>query len=454
MRPSNLKSETEKRLYAAVKASGEKYGWWNSGGLLVALSGGGDSMAAFELLRRFFPGRMAAAHLEHGIRGDASLSDAEFVASYCEQRGVKCFVRHCRVDENRLTGESSEMAGRRLRYEFFFEILDREGLAFVATGHNADDSVETTLFHLFRGTGIRGLSGITPQRDRVIRPVISVRGAELRKFLTESGIPWREDETNALDRYNRNKIRNRLLPWVRANINESPEGLILGLSEECAAAEAESEKKAGAILAWIARSRPPALAAWDTVSAMKISPESLVSAVRTQGRRLGLPALDRRRVSELCRLVTRSGRWRFQWAGDIEVCGAKDSIGWLSRRAMSPPPDIAVKLELGERKTFDWGRWKITAALVKNDGEEYPRSGVMSARMPANVPCHISVSSVSKTNSEFLRGITWWSAPSTPIISWTHEKRPVRWMPGAFADVHNGNDCDIIVHVFCLEEQI
>jgi tRNA(Ile)-lysidine synthase len=421
--------------------------------VLVALSGGGDSMAVFELLLHFFPGRIAAAHLEHGIRGEASEADAEFVESYCEQRGVRCFVRRCRVDHNRLPGESSEMAGRRLRYEFFFELLDREGFAFVATGHNADDSVETTLFHLFRGTGIRGLSGITPRRDRVIRPVIGVRRADLRLFLTELGVPWREDETNALDCYNRNKIRNRLLPWVRANINESPEDLILGLSEECAASDAESEKTAGAILAWISRSRPPAVVSWDTAAARKISRLSLVSAVRVQGRRLGLPALDRRRVSGLCDLITQSGRWRFQWAGDMEVCGARDVIGWLDRSAMTPPPDIEVKLELGEHSVLDWGCWKITAALVKNDGEAPAGSGAMSARLPADAPCRLSVSSASKTDPEFLRGITWWRAASTPIISWEHEKRAIRWMPGAFAGVHNGGDCDIIVHVFCLEEQ-
>jgi hypothetical protein len=137
----------------------------------------------------------------------------------------------------------------------------------------------------------------------------------------------------------------------------------------------------------------------------------------------------------------------------MEVCGARDVIGWLDRREMSPLPDIAVKLELGERRVLDWGRWKITAALLKNDGEERLRSGAMSARLPADAPCRLSVSNASKTNSEFMRGITWWSAPSTPIISWAHENRSIRWMPGAFADVHNGGNCDIIIHVFCLEEQ-
>jgi tRNA(Ile)-lysidine synthase len=451
MRPIDPDYALEAKLKDAIRTAGEKHGWWHSGGLLVALSGGGDSMATFELLRRFFPGRVTAAHLEHGLRGEASAADAAFVASYCERQGIKCFVRRARVDKDRRPGESLEMAGRRLRYEFFFELLDREGLDFVATGHNSDDSVETMIFNLFRGTGIRGLSGITPRRDRVIRPVIGASRGELRQFLVGRGIPWREDETNAHDCYSRNKIRNQLLPWVRANINESPEGALLGLSGECADACAESEKKAGAILGWISRQRPPALASWDTGAARKMSHQSLAAAVRAQGRRLGLPALDRQRVAELCGLITRPGRWRFQWAGTTEVCGAREAIGWLDRSALCPPPDIEARVERGQRVTLDWGRWRIEAALEGN-GRGHAKSGAMSARLPADAPCCLLVSNVHETDAEFLRGIPWWIAPSTPIISYGHEKRATRWRPGAFADVQNGGNCDIIIHVFCQEE--
>ncbi|MDR1019130.1 MAG: tRNA lysidine(34) synthetase TilS [Synergistaceae bacterium] len=448
MRPVSPDPTLEAKLKDALMSSGLKHGWWGSGGLLVALSGGGDSMATFELLRRFFPGRISAAHLEHGLRGEASEEDAAFVASYCERQGVKCFVRHARVDRDRLPGESPEMAGRRIRYEFFFDLLDQEGLEFVATGHNSDDSVETMLFNLFRGTGVRGLSGITPRRDRVIRPVIGISRRELRQFLTERGIPWREDETNAHDCYSRNKIRNHLLPWVRDNINESTEGALLGLSGECAETDAESEKKAESVLGWISRRRPPALASWDTRAARKISPRSLEAAVRAQGRMLGLPTLDRRRAGELCRLITLSGRWRFQWAGTTEVCGAREAIGWLDRSALRPPPGIAASLGLGQRVALDWGRWRIEAYLAENGGER-ARSGAMGARLPADAPCTVSVSGVPFTGPGFLRGIPWWSAPSTPMISWESEKRAAQWTPGAFADVHNADSCDIIIHVFC-----
>jgi tRNA(Ile)-lysidine synthase len=446
------KPEAESKLRSAIRAAGEKQGWWDARGLLVALSGGGDSMATFELLRRFFPGRIAAAHLEHGLRGETSVADADFVASYCEKHGVECFVRHGDVNKNRLPGESSEMAGRRLRYEFFFEILDHEGLQFVATGHNRDDSVETMLFRLFRGTGMRGLAGITPRRGRVVRPVIGLSRKELRGFLMESGVPWREDETNEEDSYQRNRIRNHLLPWIRENINASPEGLLLGLSEECALADAESERIAESLLSWISRSRPPALACWDTALARSMPRARLAEMIRAQGRRLGLPLLERRRVRELCGLFERGGRWRFQWAGSIEVCGASGEIGWIDRSLFCPPNEITARIECGESKILDWGAWRIEAALAKNSGEP-PRSGPRSARLPADSPCVLSISSVLETDCRILREIPWWHEAAAPILSWRHEDRLIRWMPEALESMHNAGSYDIIVRVFCREEQ-
>ena len=438
----------ESRLCAAVRASGGKQGWWGARGLLVALSGGGDSMATLELLRRSFQGRIEAAHLEHGLRGRTSVGDADFVESYCEKHGVKCFVRHGDVNKNKRPGESSEMAGRRLRYEFFFEILDREGLDFVATGHNRDDSVETMLFHLFRGTGLRGLAGITPKRGRVIRPVIGLSRKELRQFLIESGVPWRDDETNESDRYQRNKIRNQLLPWIRGNLNAHPEDLLLGLSEECAVTDAEYEKAAESILPWISRSRPPAISCWDADLARTMTPQRLASLIRAQGRRLGLPLLDRRRVRELCGLFARGGRWRFQWAGDAEVCGASGEIGWINRGALCPPPDVSVKLECGESTVLDWGDWRIEAALAKNGGYA-PKSGSWSARLPADAPCFLSVSSALGRHCDILHEIPWWNEAATPILSWKHENRTIQWMPETREPIHNSGNCDIIVQVFC-----
>jgi tRNA(Ile)-lysidine synthase len=452
-RSSSGKSSITDRLRGVLKAAGEGQGWWGSSGLLVALSGGGDSMAAFELLRRFFPGKIAAAHVEHGVRGESSLADAEFVVRHCERNGVRCFVRHADVNKNRLQGESVEMAGRRLRYDFFFELLAIERLDFVATGHNSDDTVETMLFNLFRGAGLTGLSGISPQRDKVVRPVIGVSRKELRQFLVESGIAWRDDETNADSLYQRNKIRNHLLPWVRANLNESAETVLLGLSDECARADAATREDSKGLLAWISRSIPPALACWDTATARKLSRARLASAIRAQGRLLGLPVLDRRRLGDLCGLIAGTGRWRFQWARDIEVCGAKGGIGWMKRTDLEPPETLAVRLERGEDRVIDWGKWRISLNLTPTDRLPL-RWGNWSARLPANDPCFLSVTSAkNRTESDSIaREIPWWSEAGTPILLWEYGDRKIDWAPFFLKSDYTEGDGVIIVRVFCRDE--
>jgi tRNA(Ile)-lysidine synthase len=451
--PKAARKPIADKLRGALKTAGEAQGWWNSSGLLVALSGGGDSMAAFELLRRFFPGKIAAAHLEHGVRGESSMADAEFVVRHCEKNGVRCFVRHGDVNKNRLRGESVEMAGRRLRYDFFFELLDSEGFDFVAVGHNSDDAVETMLLNLFRGTGLSGLSGISPQRDRVVRPVISVSRKDLRQFLVESGITWREDETNDGSLYQRNKIRNQLLPWVRANLNESAETVLLGLSEECFRADAETEEDARGLLAWLSRPIPLALACWDTATTGKLSQDRLASAIRAQGRLLSLPVLSRRKLENLCGLITGAGRWRFQWARDVEVCGAKGGIAWIKRADLEPPETVVARLEDGESRTIDWGQWRISFKLDSTNRIP-PRGGNWSARLPAGSPCILSVASAKnqRENYGILREIPWWSAAGMPILLWECGNRKLGWMPGFLKSDYTEGDGVIIVRVFCRDE--
>ena len=323
------------KLYAALESAGLRQGWLTRGGpssgILVALSGGSDSMALLSLLRDRYEGRIAAAHLEHGFRGDDSLADADFVRAYCESIGIFCYVKHVDVPGTRRKGESAEMAGRRARYDFFYETMRREGLAWIATGHTADDVVETMLLNLFRGTGWRGLSGIAERRGEIVRPLIECRREDLRRCLTERGIPWREDETNATGPYRRNKIRNELLPWVRENLNESVDRVLLGLARESLEIAEREEAEARTLCDALVCETPNALAAWDLRAARKLSRTARVGALREQGRRLSLPVLDRKRVDALSRLIARSGRWRFQWADDVEVAALCGRLYWVRR---------------------------------------------------------------------------------------------------------------------------
>ena len=295
-------------------------------------------MALLTLLLRCSGGRVEAAHLEHGLRGDASAADARFVRDHCQRVGVRCHIRYARVGDCRRRGESSEAAGRRLRYEFLVEIARDRELPFIATGHNVEDRVETVLFNLFRGTGLAGLAGIpevtrfdfAPDRA-VVRPLIDCTRGDLRLYLAAREIPWREDGTNDENLYSRNRIRNELLPWVRRNLNQRAEEVLTGLARECDALNASIEAEAREKLGAIAVEFPVALAAWDIRAARRLPVEQLSHLIRSQGRALSLPVLDRCRTLELCGLIRRSGRWRFQWAGDIEVCAAKPLLGWVRR---------------------------------------------------------------------------------------------------------------------------
>ncbi|MDR1917070.1 MAG: tRNA lysidine(34) synthetase TilS [Synergistaceae bacterium] len=443
----------KEKLCKEIRSSGERQGWWGSSGVLAAVSGGGDSMALLNLLHMVYGGRIVAAHLEHGFRGDSSVRDAEFVSDYCRRIGVLCFVRHVDVMGRRITGESAEMAGRRIRYEFFAELAKQENLPFIATGHNADDVVETMAHHIFRGTGVAGLGGIAARRDIIVRPLINCARADLRQFLRESGIPWRDDETNDENHYKRNRIRNQLIPWVRANINESFERAMLGLAAESAELNCVINERAAANLSLIARDHPFALAAWDRVAAKRLSGVWLSSSLREQGARLSLPVLDRPRLNELCRLVAEPGRWRFQWAGDVEVCGDRLLIGWIPRSLLKPPDRLDVLLRLKEEIVLDWGIWRMSFALKPRDITERRKNNIWSAALPVSAEsCSIAVTSVfdfnkDKKNMACVK-IPWWSSYNMPIIAWRDENIDETWQPGSINYVRNDFDYVIIAKVF------
>lgn len=318
-------------LRKKICAAGKRQGWWDAPGLVVALSGGGDSVAMLWLLREFYGGRLVAAHLDHCTREGASHDDARFAEDLCAAWGITCAVKRVEVYANRLPGESFEMAGRRERYLHFSETANSEGLSFIAVGHNADDLVETQLINLFRGTGLAGLRGIPELRGDIVRPVIDFTRAELRAILQEQNLAWREDLSNSETIYVRNRIREELIPWVKENMNPNFESGMLGLArqveDELVYKNAVVQKNIEAVVQDI----PPALACWSAKKLASFSDLELTDMLREQGKRLELPTLSRDRTEKLTALIRRRGAWRFQWAYDIEVCYSERGVGWLHR---------------------------------------------------------------------------------------------------------------------------
>ena len=446
-----MASLVERVLRREIVSAGKRQGWWDSRGILVALSGGGDSMALLSLLQRVYGGRVAAAHLDHGLRGEASRADAEFVENFCRDAGVPCFVRHANVLSDRKKGESVETAGRRMRYEFFGEICERENLPFTATAHNAGDAAETVVYRAFRGSGIAGLAGISGRRANIVRPLINCPREDLRRFLSENGIPWREDETNDENHYVRNRIRNTLLHWARANINESADRALLGLAGECSRVSSALGAESDILLRLVERWHPFALAAWDARAARRLSDIQLPEVIRRQAEELCLPVADRRGIAKLCGLIKGEGRRRFQWAYDVEVCCGGPLIGWIRRGCFESPGAIQFSIGAGETASIKWGPW--TMAFESKPACPARRGGIWKAVLPsADGSGAMTVSDadnfLKKNKFYFDVKIPWWSAHNTPIISYKSENICGGWLPGARHTVRKTSDYVIIADVF------
>ena len=189
------------------------------GRVIVALSGGGDSVCLLHLLascREELEIHLLAVHVHHGIRGNEAGRDADFSRALCERLGVPFILRREDVPELAARrGLSLEEAGREARYRIFEEERLRCGASCVAVAHHMDDSAETILNNLFRGTGLAGLSGIAPVRGTVIRPLLCFRRQEIEHYLEAEGIEYCSDSTNGELLYARNRIRHVILPAAK-----------------------------------------------------------------------------------------------------------------------------------------------------------------------------------------------------------------------------------------------
>ena len=186
----------------------------------VALSGGRDSMALLYYMLSYakkFHINVIALNVEHGIRGEESLSDTKFVKDYCEMINIPLLTYSVdaikKAEDDKL---SLEQAARILRYQCFYDALDLKKCDKIATAHHLDDNVESILFNLFRGTGVKGAVGIEKDYNgKIIRPFLGVEKAEIEKYVKENSIPFVTDSTNACCDYTRNALRLKVIPEIK-----------------------------------------------------------------------------------------------------------------------------------------------------------------------------------------------------------------------------------------------
>ncbi|MCM1173438.1 MAG: tRNA lysidine(34) synthetase TilS [Blautia sp.] len=230
-----------KDVYGEVKAYIGKYRMIVRGDTVIAgVSGGADSVCMLFLLwqlREEMPFRLSVVHVHHGVRKDAG-QDAGYVEGLCRKWKIPFYLKKADMDGYaRENGLSPEEAGRELRYQAFEEQMAKEGADKIAVAHNQNDRAETMLFHLFRGSGLRGLGSIRPVRERIIRPLLCLGREEIEAYLSRNGIAFCTDRTNDEDAYTRNRIRHHILSYAEEHICQNAAAHIAEAAEILAQAD-------------------------------------------------------------------------------------------------------------------------------------------------------------------------------------------------------------------------
>lgn len=219
--------------------------------ILLAVSGGMDSVVMLHLFAKA-KFNFAVAHCNFGLRGEESDADEQFVKKVAKKYKVPFFSEQfdtvAFAEREKI---SIQMAARVLRYEWFENICRTQGFAYIATAHHLNDTLETVLFNLTKGTGIAGLHGIQPKTGKTIRPLLFAEREDIYEYVVESQLAWREDSSNQSSHYHRNLIRNEVIPLLKT-INPNLENTIESTVERVLAVEkillAELERVRKAVL--------------------------------------------------------------------------------------------------------------------------------------------------------------------------------------------------------------
>jgi tRNA(Ile)-lysidine synthase len=294
----------------------------------VAVSGGADSVFLLHALRELAPRwnlELSVVHIEHGIRGAASLADAEFVARLAASFDLAFHLR--RTDVRCISG-NLEQAARRARAAFYQELLASVKVDRIATGHTRSDQAETVLYRILRGSGLAGLAGVLPVTgEGIVRPLLPLTRGEIQDWLSQRSIEWREDATNQDLSYARNRLRHEILPLLADNFNPRLEEALANLATLAQDEETHWERE-------IDRLQPP-----GNPEAPIVVPIALLAAAP--------PAVARRLVRRLIRSAK----------GDLRQIEFAH-VERILQMARSPEGHDRVQLpSLDVFRSFDWIRF-------------------------------------------------------------------------------------------------
>ena len=187
--------------------------------IVVGVSGGPDSITLLTCLNKYkdyLDIKLICAHINHLIRKD-STEDEQFVENVCEKMGIKCYIKRAEVEKiAKEEKRGTEEVGRKIRYDFFDEVAEKENANKIAIAHNMNDNAETMLLNIVRGSGLTGLEGIQAQEyGKYIRPLINCTREDIEEYCTKNNLQPRIDSTNKENIYRRNIIRNKILPEIK-----------------------------------------------------------------------------------------------------------------------------------------------------------------------------------------------------------------------------------------------
>ena len=207
----------------------------NGDSIVVGVSGGPDSMCLLHILqqiqKRGLDFKIIVAHINHMLRENAIL-DEEYVENYCQKQGIPVFIKRIQVKELAKTQKKgTEETGRIVRYDFFEDIKTKVNANKIATAHNANDQAETIILNIIRGCGTDGLKGIETKNGTLIRPLINTNRDEIEEYCIQNELNPRRDESNAELIYQRNKVRNVMIPYVQKEFNRNFVGTLNRLSQ-------------------------------------------------------------------------------------------------------------------------------------------------------------------------------------------------------------------------------
>lgn len=200
--------------------------------LLLACSGGPDSMALFNLMLES-KCQFEVAHVNYQLRGKASEADEELVRSECNKNGIPCHTHRCEIEA--VDGKSIQSAAREIRYGFFNQLITKNGYNYLVTAHHQNDLIENYIFRSARGSGLKGLVSFNSVSRNILRPLLQVTKEEIYEYLNHHQLRYREDESNFSDKYSRNKIRNKVIPELKTlfpNLEKRFQGTMDNLSQD------------------------------------------------------------------------------------------------------------------------------------------------------------------------------------------------------------------------------